>query len=232
MSTQHWGGVASITLALTYLFGFLLFFGFLDSTGYEAPERYLEFVILNRDTYFLGYLIIGIVFSFALMVLVQAMYRRFVEASPELMAFTSVVGYLWVGIVLASSLIFITSLEMIAKYHAIDPEQALVINRTISIVVDALGGGIELVGAVWVLVISYVGLKSKTYSAVLHYLGLFVAVAGILSLFSGLSFLAKSPLFEATTAIFGLGQILWFIFLGAVMLREAKQVGEVKVSES
>ena len=220
MSLQKWGGIAAIIEAFTYIFGFVLFFGVLDASGYDTPQRYLEFIIENRDTFFVGYLISGILFSFALIVLVQAIYRRFRQASPELMSFTAVVGYLWVGIVLASSMVFLTKLGTIVKFHAVDPEQALVINRSVEIIVDALGGGIELVGAVWVLAISFVGLKSRIYNAFLHYWGVLVGIAGILTLFSGLSFLATNPFFEVTTAIFGLGQIAWFLALGIAMLRE------------
>jgi len=221
MTLQKWGGIAAITEALTYIFGFILFFAVLDSTGYDSPAQRLEFLVLNRDLYFLGYVVSGIVFSFTLIVLVRAIYQRFEQASPELMKFTAVVGYLWVGIVLASSFVFLTSLEVLAKYYAINVEQAIVINRSVSIVVDALGGGIELVGAVWVLAISYVGLKGKIFNAFLHYWGILVGVSGVLTLFSGLSFLATNPFFEVTTAIFGLGQILWFVLLGIAMLREA-----------
>lgn len=194
----------------------------LDASGYDTPERYLEFIIENRDIYFVGYLVSGILFSFSLIILVQSIYQRFKQASPELMKFTAVVGYLWVCIVLASSMIFLTSLGAIAKYHAINPEQALAINRSISIVVDAFGGEIELVGAVRVLAISYVGLKSKIFSSVLHYWGGLVGVAGILTLFSGFSFLSTNAFFELTTAIFGLGQILWFLALGVALLRETQ----------
>ncbi|NQZ26118.1 MAG: DUF4386 family protein [Colwellia sp.] len=220
MTIQKWGGIAAITEACTYIFGFVLFFGVLDASGYNTPERYLEFIIENRDTFFVGYLVSGLLFSFALIILVQSIYQRFKQVSPELMKFTAIVGYLWVCLVLASSLIFLTSLAAIVKYHALDPEQALIIHRTIAIVVDALGGGIELVGAVWLLTISYVGLKSKIFSAWLHYWGALVAVAGILTLFSGLSFLSKNPFFEVTSALFGLGQILWFLALGVALLRE------------
>lgn len=227
MHLQKWGGIAAITEALTYIFGFVLFFGILDASELQTPEEYLAFFIDNRDTYFLGYLVVGILFSFALVVLVQAIYQRFKDASPELMKFTAVVGYIWVCIVLASSFIFLTSIGAIAKYHAQDPAQALTINRTINIVVDALGGGIELVGAIWVLAISYVGLKAKILSRFLHYWGVLVGVAGVLTLFSGLSFLAKNPFFDVTTAIFGLGQILWFLVLGVLMIKEAPNTSSI-----
>jgi hypothetical protein len=219
MSIQKWGGVAAITEAMTYLFGFILFFGVLGASGNDSPAGSLAFLIQHRDTFFLGYLVSGILFSFTLIILVQAVYQRLHRASPQLMTFAAVVGFIWAAMVLASSFIFLTSLGSLAKVHSINPEGALLIHQSMAIVVDALGGGIELVGAVWVLTISYVGLRSKIYPALVHYWGYFVAVAGVLTLFSGLSFLSTHPIFEVATAIFGLGQIVWFVLLGIAMLR-------------
>ena len=45
MSLQKWGGIAAITEAVTYIFGFVLFFVVLDSSGFDTPKRYLEFII-------------------------------------------------------------------------------------------------------------------------------------------------------------------------------------------
>jgi len=221
MSIQKWGGIAALMEALIYIFGFALFFGVLGTSESNTPERYLELLIKNRDIYFVGYLVIGILFSFLLIILVQSIYHRLKHASPEVMKFTAIVGYLWVFMVLSSSVIFLTSLGSLAKYHVLNPEQALVIYHTVSIIVDALGGGIEIVGAMWVITISYVGLKYKIYNCLLHYWGFFVGIAGFLTLFSGFSFLSTNPFFELTTAIFGLGQILWFLLLGVLMLKES-----------
>ncbi|MCL1123369.1 hypothetical protein [Shewanella surugensis] len=249
MSIQKWGGVAAIAEASIYLFGFVLFFTILDPSGFEAnvvdeasgiaingltldvAQRNLLFMIQNRDSYFIGYLVCGVVFSFTLLILVQAIYQRFKQSFPELMIFAAAVGYLWVGIVLASSLIFLIGLGAITHYYGLNPEQALTIHRTLSIVVEALGGGIELVGAVWVLAVSYVGLKSHIFSPWLHYWGMFVGISGVLTLFSGLSFLSTQPLFEFMTAIFGLGQILWFLVLGIGMLSETSIAESVSYIE-
>ena len=219
MTIQKWGGAAAILQGLTYIFGFVLFFGILDTGGHDTPELFLEFVIQHRDTYFFGYVVIGVVFSFALMVLVQAMYARLKHEAPELMKFAAVVGYMWVFIVMSSSLIFLTSLNPLATYFEQDPQQALIISRTITIIVDALGGGIELIGAVWLLTVSAVGIRSRVFGRPVHYWGIVVGISGVLTLFSGLSFLATNPLFEVTTAIFGLGQIVWFLCLGVLMIR-------------
>jgi hypothetical protein len=137
------------------------------------------------------------------------------------MKFSAVVGYIWASTVLASGMIFLVSLGALFKYHTLDPELTLTIYRTINIIINALGGGIELIGAVWVLAISYTGIKYCIYNNWIHYWGILVGFSGVLTLFSGFSFLSSNPIFEVMTAIFGLGQILWFIGLGIVMLRES-----------
>lgn len=68
--------------------------------------------------------------------------------------------------------------------------------------------------------ICYMGLKQSIYPKATHILGLIVGLAGVLTLFSGLSILADNVFFEATTAIFGLGQILCFILLGTHLLKD------------
>ena len=115
---------------------------------------------------------------------------------------------------------FLVNLSLIEKYANTDENNAVITMNTIHIVVDALGGGIELIGALWVFVISYMGLKQSIYPKATHILGLIVGLAGVLTLFSGLSILADNVFFEATTAIFGLGQILCFILLGTHLLKD------------
>lgn len=220
MQIQKWGGLAAIVQGLTYVAGFILFFLILDAGDRSAPADYLIFFIDNRDTFFIGYLIIGVLFSLALMILVQAMHKRFYELFPDIMMFTTAVGYIWAAFVMASSFIFLTSIGVVSELHTLQPEQSLAINRTISLVVDALGGGIELIGAIWVLMICYVGIRASIFSGVIHYWGILVGAAGVLTLFSGLSFLETSTFFAATTALFGLGQIIWFWALGIAMLVE------------
>ncbi|WP_299003774.1 DUF4386 family protein [uncultured Shewanella sp.] len=236
MSIQRWGALAALTEAVIYLFGFIWFFAVLDPSGGEettcsvAPciddvttslsQSNIAFMINHQDSYFLGYLVCGILFSFVLIILVQALYRRFKHVAPELMSFATTVGYLWAAIVLASSLIFLTSLEAIVQDYSVNAEQAMTIYQSVSIVIDALGGGIELVGALWVLLVSYVGLKYRIFYAWVHFWGIVVGISGVLTLFSGLSFLSTLFLFEMMTAIFGLGQIVWFIALGCGMLME------------
>ena len=80
-----------------------------------------------------------------------------------------------------------------------------------------------LLGAIWVLFISFMGIKHGLFAKLLHGVGVIVGVAGILTLFTGLSFLSDVSLFEVATAIFGLGQIVWFVLLGINLIRHHEE---------
>jgi hypothetical protein len=62
------------------------------------------------------------------------------------------------------------------------------------------------------LLISWVALRAGGLPKALSYLGIVVAAAGILSALPGLGDLGM---------VFGLVQIVWFIWLGIVMLRSS-----------
>lgn len=248
MSIQKWGAVAAFAEAVIYLFGFIWFFAVLDpshlveascavapcidDTATTLSKINIEFMINHQDSYFLGYLVCGILFSFVLIILVQSLYRRFKPVAPELMNFATTVGYLWAAIVLASSLVFLTSLGVLVQDYSANAEQAMTVYQSVSIVIDALGGGIELVGALWVLLVSYVGLRYRIFHPWVHFWGIVVGISGVLTLFSGLSFLSTLFLFEMMTAIFGLGQIVWFIGLGSEMLKESRSISSVTGSQA
>lgn len=213
------GGIASLVCGLTYIFGFVLFFGLIEAPADDTETSRLTFLLSQRDTFFMGYIVIGVVFSLGLILLNQSLLRIFKSTSPIVAQFNSSLGNIWATFVLASTFIFLVSLPSLANYANTSEDNAVVVLNSVDIVIDALGGGIELLGALWVLLISFMSIKANKYSKIIHILGIAVGVAGVLTLFSGLSFLERVPLFEATTAIFGLGQIVWFFALGIAMIQ-------------
>ncbi len=78
---------------------------------------------------------------------------------------------------------------------------------------DGLGGGNEILGGIWVLMISWVAIRTSELSRVLNYLGLLVGIAGILSALPG---------FGDAGLLFGLLQIPWFIWLGIILMRNTQ----------
>lgn len=222
MQSFRTGGIAAVICALTYVFGFALFMGAIAPPESQSDIARLHSLIAQRDVFYFGYIVIGIVFSLSLIALNQSLQMRFVKSSPVLSNYNVVLGNIWATFVLASTFVFLVNLSLLTKYANTDENNAVITMNTIHIVVDALGGGIELIGALWVFIISYMGWKQGIYAKATHILGLIVGLAGVLTLFSGLSILADNVFFEATTAIFGLGQILWFILLGFHLLKDGQ----------
>ena len=70
-----------------------------------------------------------------------------------------------------------------------------------------------MVNALWFLLLSWVALRARELPRVLNYLGLVIGVAGILSV------VLTSLLLMAV--VYGLGLIVWFAWLGIVMLRRS-----------
>ena len=83
--------------------------------------------------------------------------------------------------------------------------------QAIEPVAQGLGGsGGELLGGLWVLLVSVAALRTGELPKALDWLGVAIGAAGVLSVVPALRDLAYG---------FGLLQIVWFVWLGIVMLR-------------
>ncbi|MBM3123627.1 MAG: hypothetical protein FJZ87_00985 [Chloroflexi bacterium] len=67
-----------------------------------------------------------------------------------------------------------------------------------------------MVNALWFLLLSWAALRARELPRILNYLGVAIGVAGILSVV-----LASLGLM----VVYGLGLIIWLVWLGIVMLR-------------
>jgi hypothetical protein len=74
------------------------------------------------------------------------------------------------------------------------------------------GGGETIVIGLWFLLLGWAALQARALPRLLTYLGLVIGLAGILYVFTGSA---------ALLAVNGLGLIIWFAWLGIVMLRRS-----------
>ena len=77
-------------------------------------------------------------------------------------------------------------------------------------ITESIGGGNELVGGLWVLLISVVAIQERSLPRTLNYLGYLVGIAGIATIYPE----------ELITEIFGVSQIVWFIWLGIYLISQ------------
>jgi hypothetical protein len=205
---QKTAGSCALALAIIYISAFVFWGLFYDSpTGLDAVGK-LSFLAENQLVLSIVNVVMYVVFGILLAVLVLALHHRFIHSALVLSQLAVIFGFIWVGLVIASGMIANIGLTAVINLSVNDAEQAMTVWMAISIVVEGLGGGNEVVGGLWVLLLSLAALKSHELSKALNCLGIFVGAAGIATIYPA----------EVLTEIFGLGQIVWFFWLGIIML--------------
>ena len=204
------GGFAALFLAASYIFGFALFFGAMDGTGYSGPAGSLAFAADHQAVLTLAMTVLYIAAGCALVALSVAMQRRAATTVQGGMQIAAAFGLIWAGVVIASGMVSSIGMQAIVPLAQAHPETATSAWAAISVVQDALGGGIELLGGVWMALVSWLAMKSHQMPRALAWLGIGLGLIGIATIVPALT-----PL----TDIFGLGQIIWFAWLGIILLR-------------
>lgn len=206
---QKIGGTAAICEALIYITVFVFYGAMWDFPATGSNAEKLAFLSQHHTAInfinLLGYVVFGILLA----VLVIAVHERLKEKAAILSQIAALFGVVWVGLVMASGMIATIGLNEVIKLAPKEPEQAWWLWSAVSTVVEASGGGNEIVGGLWVLLLSCAALKASDLPRSLNYLGLLVGTAGILTVYPA----------EVLTEIFGVSQIVWFLYLGWVMLR-------------
>ena len=208
---QKLGGISALIEAALYVTGFGLFLTILDPAGYEGHVQQLEFLVDNQVASYIAYLLIYVVFGVVLVVLVLALHARLKNGAPAVMQTATAFGLIWAGLVIASGMIANIGNSTVVDLFSENQDQAVLLWLAIITVQEALGGGNEIVGGLWVLLLSWAALRAGSLPKVLNYLGVLVGLAGILTVV---------PAFDVLMDVFGLSQIVWFAWLGIVMLRE------------
>ena len=209
---QKWGGMAALYEALAYIIGFIGFIAVVNVGGIANPVEKVTAIAENKGLLTALHLIVYVAWGASLVVLSLALHERLDGRKSALARTATAFGIIWAVLVIASGMIYNVGMETVISIHATNPEQAATIWLAIESVFNGLGGGVEVVGGIWVLLLSVAALRSATFSRGLNYLGYLVATAGLLSVIPALS--------EITASIFGLAQIVWFAWLGIAMLRK------------
>jgi hypothetical protein len=208
------GGVAAQVVAGTYVVGFLAMGAYLVPRGFvdpvADPEGSLAFLLDHQAPMSAWYALLYLVGGAAL-VLVSLGLRDRLAGAPGPARVSAALGMVWSGLLVASGSIAVVGQQAVVALHADDPTLALGSWTSVSIVQDALGGGIEVAGALWAAVVGYAVLRTRALPAALGGLALGLAVTGLVTL---LPFAA-----ETATSVFGLGFIVWFTWAGVVLAR-------------
>ncbi len=209
---QKFGGVAALYMAAAYLIGMVIFLGVLDYPGITDAAQKVAMVVDKQMVFFLTNLLMYVFFGVVLIVLSLALYDRLKLRAPALMQLATVIGIIWAGSLIASGMVSNAGIDPVVALYATDPAQAALTWQGIESVANGLGNANgEILGGFFALLVSLAALRAGGLPKGLNILGLVVGTAGIISIIPAAT--------EVMVGVFGLGQIIWFVWLGMVLLR-------------
>ena len=151
-------------------------------------------------------------FGLTLVIMVLALFERLKDGSPALAQTSAAFGLIWAGLIIASGNLMLHNLGVVAGLYGADPAQAVTAWTALQAVENGITSGNELVGSLWVLLLSVAALRTGALPRALNILGVLLGVAGTLTIIPAL--------FENLIMIFGPGMVVWSVWLGIALLRQ------------
>ena len=208
---QKFGGFAALYMAVAHLIGIVIFIVVLDYLSITDPAQKVALNIEKQSVIFSTNLLMYVFFGFALIVLSLALYDRMKSGAPAIMQVATAIGIIWAGSLIASGMAANAGLATVAALYAKDPAQAALTSQAIEAITNGLGNANgEILGGPLTLLVSLAALRTGGLPKGLNILGVLVGAVGIITII---------PALNALVAVFGLGQIIWFVWLGIVLLR-------------
>ena len=209
---QKFGGFAALYMAVAYLIGMILFLVVLNYPSITNPAQKVALLVEKQMVIFSTNLIRYVFFGVFLIVLSLAVYDRLKSGASAIMQVATVIGIIWAGSLIASGMVSNAGISPVVVLFAKDPAQAALSWQGIESVANGLGNGNgEILGGLLTLLVSIAALRAGGLPKVLNIIGLLVGAVGIISIIPGLT--------ELLVSVFGVGQIIWFVWLGIVLLR-------------
>jgi len=209
---QKMGGIAALIGAATNLFALVTYLTVLAPKVYgsDDPGQIVALFSDNQALMRVWYQIIYLVFGVSLIFLSLALCERLKAGSPALAQALTTFGLIWAVLVIVIGTLSINNLSTVVRLYGENPAQAATVWLTLESVETGLGGGggETIVSALWFLLLSWAAMRARELPRLLNYLGVVIGVAGILEV----------VLLPALAAVYGLGLIIWFVWLGIVLL--------------
>jgi hypothetical protein len=207
---QKFGGIAALYEAAAYIVGMIGFLAVVNVSSVADPIQQVALMVDNLTFLYTMHLFIYVVWGVFMVVLTLALYELLKVGSPVIAQTATIFGIFWGCVIIIAGMIHNVGMQNVVDLYEKDPTQAGTVWLAIHSVFAGFGGANEVIGGLWISLLSWAALRTGALSKVLNYLGVVVGVAGIISIV---------PALEMFIYIFALGQIVWFIWLGIVLLR-------------
>jgi hypothetical protein len=210
---QRIGAAAALYLAVALVAAMPYFLLLVDYPSATTAEDKVALVVDNFAGMYAVYVATYVLFGMAVAVLALALHDRLACLAPSPVRFATVVGLLWSFALVLSGMVFTYGMTTITDLHETGEAGAVQTWQALEPVAMALGGaGGELLGGLWVLLLSLVTLRSRAFPTIVSLLGLVIGVLGLVSV--------VPPLHDAGIG-FGLLQIAWFLCMAWILWRPA-----------
>jgi hypothetical protein len=208
---QKVGGFAALYLAAAYLVAMPYFLLFVKYQDVVDPAEKVALLADHHASMLIMYLVTYVILGIVLAVLSLALHRRLKDGAPVLAQAATAVGLIWAVVLVASGMIFNAGASAVVDLNGTSPDQAASVWQAIEPVAQGLGGsGGELLGGLWLLLVSVAALRTGQLPKVLGWFGVAIGAVGLVSVVPALKDVGYG---------FGMLQIVWFVWVGIVMLR-------------
>jgi hypothetical protein len=203
-----WGGlVHALAYIVSMVLGGVLMFPLLGS----GSGAYVAFVAGHQTVVYLWNLVAYWGSALTLVVMVLALHERLKSAAPGGAPLAAAFGLIWAALIIGSGNLMLRDVGVIAELYARDPAQASAAWTVLEAVENGIVSGNEVVGGLWVLLLSLTAWQAGELGRAFNLYGLFIGLAGLLTIIP--------PLAEPLTMLFGAGMIVWSIGVGVALLR-------------
>jgi len=218
---QKLGGFAALYLAAAFIAAMPYFLLLVNYPSVVDPAEKVALLAANLGSMTAMYLVTYVFFGIVLAVLALALHARMRQGAPVLAQTATAVGLIWAFVLVASGLVFNAGMAAVVGLYAANPVQAAAAWQAVEPVAQGLGGsGGELLGGLWVLLVSVAGLRTRTLPKVLNWLGVAIGTAGVLSVV---------PVIQDLKYGFGMLLIVWFAWLGIALVRTRTRTADSSV---
>ena len=209
---QKFGGFAALYMAAAYMVVMALFLVVLNYQSITDPLQKVALLVEKPMVFFSTNVLSYVFFGVFLIGLSLALYDRLKPGAPAMMQVATVIGIIWAGSLIAGGMVQNAGINPTVALYTKAPAQAAMSWQAIETVSNGLGNGNgEILGGLWALLVSISALRGGRMPRALNFLGLFFGVVGLVSLPPGLT--------AILVGVFGLGQVIWYVWLGIVLLR-------------
>jgi hypothetical protein len=208
----HWklGGYAALYLALAYLVAMPYFLLVSDYQRATTPASKVAAIVAEYPGLYAMYVVTYVLFGIVFGTLALSLHDRLRRGGELWARVATAVGLMWSGALVLSGMVFNFGMGTVRSLAASDPPKAGQVWQTIEPIADALGGGGgETLGGLWMLLVGWIAIRARILPRALAGLGAAVGFVGVASIV---------PALRSGAYVFGLLQIVWFSWLGLVLL--------------